>query len=52
MKILLDEKKAEVQSKSNEFEKFFNNYRDLNSYWAKEFTLSIKAINNIQFFKK
>ena len=52
MKILLDEKKAEVQSKANESEKFLNNYGVLNSFWTKEFTLNIKAINSIQFFKK
>ena len=52
MKFLLDEKKAEVQNKANEIEKFLNNYGDLNTYLTKEFSLSKKAINSIQFFKK
>ena len=52
MKYLLDDKKKEVQSKANEIEKFLNNYGDLNSYLTKEFSISKKAINSIQFFKK
>ena len=52
MKFLLDDKKNEVQNKANEIEKFLNNYGDLNSYLTKEFTLTKKAINSIQFFKQ
>ena len=52
MKFLLDDKKTEVQNKANEIETFLNNYGDLNSYLTKEFTLTKKAINSIQFFKK
>ena len=52
MKFLLDDKKTEVQKKANEIEKFLNNYGDLNSYLTKEFSLTKKAINSIQFFKQ
>ena len=49
MKFLLDEKNAGVQNKANEIEKFLNNYDDLNTYLTKEFYLTKKAINSIQF---
>ena len=52
MKFLLDDKKKEAQDKASEIEKFLNNYGDLNNYLTKEFSLSKKAINSIQFFKK
>ena len=52
MKYLLDDKKKEVQAKADEIEKFLNNYGDLNTYLTKEFSISKKAINSIQFFKK
>ena len=52
MKFLLDDKKKEAQNKASEIEKFLNNYGDLNNYLTKEFSLSKKAINSIQFFKK
>ena len=52
MKYLLDDKKKEVQAKADEIEKFLNNYGDLNNYLTKEFSISKKAINSIQFFKK
>ena len=52
MKFLLDDKKKDAQNKADEIEKFLNNYGDLNNYLSKEFSLSKKAINSIQFFKK
>ena len=52
MKFLLDDKLKDAQNKANEIEKFLNNYGDLNNYLSKEFSLSKKAINSIQFFKK
>ena len=52
MKFLLDDKLKDVKNKANEIEKFLNNYGDLNNYLSKEFSLSKKAINSIQFFKK
>jgi len=52
MKFLLDDKKKEVQNKANEIENFLNNYGDLNTYLTKEFSLSKKAMNSIQFFKQ
>ena len=52
LKYLLDDKKKEVQAKADEIEKFLNNYGDLNTYLTKEFSISKKAINSIQFFKK
>ena len=52
LKFLLDDKKKEAQDKANEIEKFLNNYGDLNTYLSKEFSLSKKAINSIQFFKQ
>ena len=52
MKYLLDDKKKEVQAKADEIEKFLNNYGDLNTYLTKEFTITKKAKQSIQFFKK
>ena len=49
---LLDDKKKEIKAQISELESFLNNYGDLESYLAKEFSPSKTAQNSLVFVKK
>ena len=49
---LLDDKKKEIKAQISELESFLNNYGDLESYLAKEFTASKTALNSLVFVKR
>ena len=49
---LLDDKKKEIKAQISELESFLNNYGDLESYLAKEFSASKTALNSLVFVKR